>query len=296
MGVEHFAQFLRATGHRVLRTESAYWYDASRFFLLSLPGHHTIAPEPEEIRALLWGGRTCGVRFPAPLDGPGKPSYQIVCDDRDYRLERLSANVRSKVRRGLRRCDVAAVPFSELAAHGLAADRDTLARQGRRVRLQGHRWRQYWDAAASTRGMEGWGAFVSGELVAFLVTVEFGDCVEFLLARSRSDHLDAYPNNALIFRVTEEMLMRRGMREITFGLESLEPVGPLDAFKFGMGFRQRPLRQRVIFHPLVRALLPPRTLCTGLLHWAEQRGSDGAFWKKAVGLLRFAEEGGIESR
>src|SRR5512139_475504 len=164
MSVEHFTQFLTALGHRVVRTESAYWYDASRLFLLSLPSHQTIAPEREELQTLLRGGRVWGVRFPAPLDGPGKPSYQIVCDERGYGLERLSANVRSKVRRGLRRCEVTGVPFSELATHGLAADRDTLARQGRRVRLNGRRWAQYWAAAATTRGMEGWGAFVSGEL------------------------------------------------------------------------------------------------------------------------------------
>lgn len=294
MSVEHFAHFLSRIGHRVVRTESAHWYDASRLFWLSLPSHQTIVPEPGELRRLLRRGRGLGARFPAPLEGPGKLSYQIVCDERAYGVEQLSANVRSKVRRGLRRCEVAAVTFPELAARGLAADRDTLARQGRPVRLSGKHWRRYWDAAAATPGMEGWGAFVSGELAAFLVTVELGDCVEFLLARSRSDHLDAYPNNALIFRVAEAMLVQRGVREVTFGLESLEPVGPLDAFKFSMGFRRRTLRQRVVFHPLLRALVQPRALRAGVLRWAEHHGAEGAFWKKAAGILRFAEDGGLD--
>lgn len=293
MSTEHFASFLAAIGHRVVRTEAAHWYDASWGFFLSLPSHRLLTPAPADIRAVLRRQPCFGVRFPAPLEGPGKVSYQIVCDAPDYGIERLSANVRSKVRRGLRRCEVGPVPFPMVAASGLAANRDTLARQGRAARLNGKRWDIYWRAAAATPGMEAWGATVGGELAAFLVTVELGDCVEFLLARSRSDRLDAYPNNALIFSVAEEMLVGRGIRQITFGLESLEPVGPLDQFKFSMGFRPKPLRQRVIFHPLIRALLQPMAVRAVFYRWAKRRGKHAVFWRKAAGLLRFAEATGF---
>lgn len=173
----------------------------------------------------------------------------------------------------------------------MAADRATLERQGRPARLEGSRWARYWAAATATPGMEGWGAFVGDDLAAFLVSVQFGDSVEFLLARSRSDLLDAYPNNALIFSVAEEMLVRRGLREITFGLESLESVGPLDQFKFGMGFEARPLRQRIVFHPAAGWLLERRALRTLLFRLGERQGADSLFWRKAAGLLRFAGEG-----
>jgi len=140
--------------------------------------------------------------------------------------------------------------------------------------------------------MEGWGATVGGQLAAFLVTVRLDDCVEFLLARSRTDLLDAYPNNALVFEVARRMLRERGVRQITFGLESLEAVDALDEFKFGMGFRSAPLRQRVVFHPLVRRVLARPTTRRALTRFADARGPRGGFWQKAMGLLRFAEEGG----
>jgi hypothetical protein len=126
-----------------------------------------------------------------------------------------------------------------------------------------------------------------------LVTVTFEDSVEFLLARSCSDRLGAYPNNALLFYATEEMLVRRQVPAVTFGLESLEPVGPLDQFKFAMGFRPRPIRQRVIFHPLVRILLRRDAVRAVFRRWTDRRGADAVFWRKAAGLLRFAEEGGL---
>lgn len=292
---ESFARFLSAIGHRIVRTDSSYWYDANRFCFLSLPSHQLLTPSADELQQVWREGRCWGVRFPAPIEGPGKASYQIVCDDRTYDVERLSANLRSKVRRGLRRCEVGPIAFTDLVDRGLAADRDTLARQGRPVKLLAEAWPRYWAAAAQTEGMEGWAACVGGEVAAFLVTVQFGDSVEFLLARSRSDLLDAYPNNALIFHVAREMLVSRGVREITFGLESLEPVGPLDQFKFSMGFRKRPIRQRVVFHPMMRALVRPQMLRTAVYRWADRFGTDGAFWRKTAGLVRFAEDGGLEA-
>ncbi len=293
MDASAYAGFLRAIGHRVVPTASAYWYDASRFFYLSAPPHRVYDPAAEELRAVLRRPPCLGVRFAAPLQGQGKQSYQIVCDNRAYGLEALSANVRSKVRRGLKRCTVGPLPFSVIGTAGQRAHRDTLARQGRAGVLSGRKWDRFWATAAATPGFEGWGAWSGDVLAAFLVSVTFDDSVEFLLARSCSDELGVYPNNAVIFHVTEEMLVKRGVPEITFGLESLEPVGPLDEFKLSMGFTRRPLRQRVVFHPLLRALLrhaPVRTMCR---RWTEQRGADAVFWRKAAGLLRFAEDGGL---
>ena len=164
--------------------------------------------------------------------------------------------------------------MTEIAAQGRVADRDTLERQERSWRWSGDEgWARYWRAAAATPGMEGWGAFIDGTLAAFLVTVRFDDCVEFLLARSRSDSLDAYPNNALIYTVAQEMLVQRGVRRITFGLESLESVQHLDEFKFGMGFRAAPLRQRIVFHPLAGALLRRGMVRSAIHHWAAGRGA-----------------------
>src|SRR5262249_10581677 len=101
---EGYAAFLRAIGHRVVRTASTHWYDVSRLFFLSAPAHRTYVPSDEEIRAVQRHLPCLGVRFAAPLQGDGKLSYQIVCDNQAYDLEALSGNVRSKVRRGLKRC------------------------------------------------------------------------------------------------------------------------------------------------------------------------------------------------
>jgi hypothetical protein len=293
MTTEPFARFLERTGHRVLSAGGVDWYDGGRGFFLSVPSHRLLTPTEEALGELFAVRGVYGVRFPAPISDGGKLSYQIVCDDPEFGLEKLSGNVRSKVRRGLKRCEVRPATFEELARHGREADRDTMERQGRRTKLAGKSWDDYWAAAADTEGMEGWAAFVGDQLASFLVTVRFSDGpVEFLLARSRSETLAAYPNNALIFGCTEVMLRERGVPKITFGLESLEPVGPLDQFKFSMGFRAQEVRQRVVFHPVLRRVLGFSPVRKVVYRWGSERGPEGGFWRKATGLLRFAEEGG----
>lgn len=293
MDSQSYAEFLRSLGHRVVSVGDFSWYDASRFFYLSAPPHRTYEPTSEQLRAALRTMPCLGVRFAAPLESEGKLSYQIVCSDRDYGLEKLSGNTRSKVRRGLKRCEVAPVAFATIATAGRQAHEDTVARQGRDGVLAGDRWQRFFSVCERTPDIEGWGAWHGDTLAAFLVTVTFDDAVEFLLARSCNDTLGAYPNNALIFRVTEEMLVRRRVREITFGLESLEPVAPLDQFKFSMGFERKPLRQRIVFRPLLAKLLR-QGVVRGLVHrWTAQPADRAVFWRKAAGILRFAEEGGF---
>lgn len=289
---EEYASFLSSLGYRIQRTASAFWYEVERRFYLAAPHHREYCPTEEELRGLFWSGRCVGVRFATPLSQPGKLSYQIVCDDRSYGLEVLSANVRSKVRRGLRRCEVGPVSFPVLRCQGRQAHEETVARQRRGEAWDEQRWERFCDAASRSAGFEAWAAWVDQRLAAFLVTVTFEDSVEFLLARSCRDERGAYPNNALIFTVCEEMLVRRGAREITFGLESLEPVGPLDEFKFGMGFRPRALRQRVVFHPVLASVLRVRPARAMIAHWLERRAEVHVFYRKALGLLRFAQQSG----
>lgn len=287
-----FVDFLRAIGHRVVSTETTAWFDASPWFFLSAPSHRECLPSEEEIRSVLGNFPCAGLRYAAPPGSVGKPSYQIVCDDPGFGLESLSANVRSKVRRGLKRCRVEPISFDRLAELGGRLHEDTLSRQARSGKYDPDRWRTYCSAAARTPGMEAWAAWHDEALAAFLVSVSFEESVEFLLARSSTEHLGAYPNNALLFTITEEMMVRRKIPEITFGLESLEPVGPLDQFKFGMGFRQRELCQRVVFHPVLRTLLQPSSVRNALRAWSNRHGEEKVFWRKAAGLLAFAEQGG----
>jgi len=86
------------------------------------------------------------------------------------------------------------------------------------------------------------------------------------------------------------MLVKRGLREINFGIEGLEDLPSLDEFKLAMGFERKPIQQHVIFHPAVRMALGPRVVRKALGALAQRREGSG-FWRRAEGLMAFADLG-----
>ncbi len=283
MNPTHMAEFLERLGHRVMTTPSACWYDVRSRFYLSFPHHRLIDPAPSELAAV-FRRLPLGVRYFTPARGDGAASYALVCARRDYDLSALSANTRSKTRRGLARCTVERLDPSWVAAHGRAVSEDTL----RRIHLRDpYPWDVYWRAAAQSTCVEVWGALVDGQLAAYLVGVLADRCCELLVARSSSEMLKVYPNNALLYTVVRDMLGRPDVDQIFFGVESLEDYDGIDAFKLSMGFAKSPIRQRVVLHPLLRPVLQSGLMRRVLAGLAERRPKDER-WRKLRGIVALA--------
>jgi hypothetical protein len=288
MDAERFARFYERSGVRVAKSAGAWWYEAAPRFLLALPSHRPLDLPDDEAAELIRREKLAGLRYVAADDRQGRASFHLVCDDPAFGLERLSANTRSKVRRGLSRNEIRRVSGRELAEVAEAAFVETMERQNRASLAAVENWRRMLKAADEEPAIEIWTAWHEGEFACYLIAVRIDDVCEFFQARSSNRLLKHYPNNALIYTLTEEMLVRRGVREVTFGIESPEPVEELDAFKLQMGYRKKPIRQRVVFHPLLKAAfaLPP---VRRLLIRAGSRPSADVRLRKAAGILKFAD-------
>jgi hypothetical protein len=282
------ARFFEALGHTVIETPSLYWYDVYRGFYLGFPHHRLVDPPASELWQVF---RRCpaGVRFFGPPGGPGRASYAFTIRDRGYDLDRLSANNRSKVRRGLGRCRIERLEPAYVRTHGRAINDDTL----RRIKLQDrYPWERYWEAVArATDCVEVWGALVDGTLAAYSVAVRADRCCEILIARSTSEMLKFYPNNALLFTVVRDMLARPDVDEVLFGVQALDRTDGTDAFKLSLGFDKSPIRQRVVFHPMLRPALQ-NPLAVRLLGALAARRPDSEIWRKLHGLALFSTTGG----
>jgi hypothetical protein len=287
LDAQRLAAFYERSGVRIAQSQSAWWYEAAPRFLLALPSHRELVLPPAEASELIRRERLAGLRY---ISGAGgRPSFQIVCDAADYNLEQLSANTRSKVRRGLSRNEIRRISGRELAALAESAFVETMERQNRASTSAVETWKRMLAAADDEPAIEIWTSWHEGEFASYLIAVRIDDVCEFFQARSVNRLLKHYPNNALIYTLTEEMLVRRGVREVTFGIESPEPVEELDAFKLQMGFRKKAVLQRVVFHPALRAafmLAPIRrfVLSSGGRPTADVR------LRKLAGILKFADE------
>ena len=246
MSATAYASLLEKAGHRVIHTASAWWYEAHPRWCLSIPFHTELTPSAPEVHEVLAQGAWV-VRYPCPIS-EGSASYQWACADTAYDLPTLASTARRATRRGLERCTIRQLRFSELEGYGgLELSRGTLERQHRKVVADHDQyWRRHYAAAETTDTAECWGAFVGDRLAAYLFAITIDDCVCLPVLKSSSELLSAYPNNALVFSVARDALRREGITQVTWGLESLLPsLAGLDRFKEGMGFEQRPIGQRI---------------------------------------------------
>ncbi len=252
MTPEMFAEWLRRQGHRVVRTASSYWHRSGPAAYEAFPQHWLIQPSESELLQVLRKERAICLRYSAPLSAPlGRLSYHTVYEKPTYGLEDLGQWARKNLRRGLKNCVVESISFERFAEEGWKLRLDTLDRQGRRLNVTHGTWRTQWLAATDLCGFEAWAAIVHGQLAATLITLQMDDCCYFIHQQSHRDYLNLHINNALTFEITRKIISRPCIHSIFYGLQSPDAPPSVDEFKLRMGYTAKPVRQRVIFHPLL---------------------------------------------
>jgi hypothetical protein len=290
MGPETFAEFLTRQGHHVVKTETCFWYDAQPGFYFYFPYHRPINPGVEELKKIIWGERCIGIRFFTPMECIGKSSYNIVCSDKNYDFTSItSATARHEIRKGLKNFEIRQMDFKELATLGISLNYDTLVRQGRAPRRdEVKNWRLYCSSTEGLDGFEAWGAFLNGKLASFEIGFLMEDCFYLLRQSSATEYLPLYPNNALVFALTRIKLALPEVNTVSQGPQSLDAPESLDTFKFRMGYQKQPMKQKIIFNPMIRPFIG------GVLHKFVQLAVDARpqsdTLRKLEGIIRFYRE------
>jgi hypothetical protein len=292
MDVKTFSEWLVRQGYQVYQTESSWWYTAGPRVLQAFPYGWLIQPSPRELRDLILRHNIMAVRYSTPLDAhEGMASYHVVLDDPAYGLEKLRSQARNGVRRGLANCQVERIPFARLAEEGWILQQDTLERQNRAKSMSQSEWQRICLSAADLPGFEAWGAIVAGELAATILTCRIDHICYVPYAQSLHKFLGQHVNNALFYTASRDMLAREGVSEIFFSLHSLDAPESVNEFKFRMSFTARPVRQRVVFHPLLRPLA--NRYSHELLDYFMKRDPANSSLAKAEGMLRFYLRGKV---
>ena len=292
MNAENFADWLRRQGHHIYQTVSSYWYDAGPRVLEAFPYHWLIQPDAHELRELILRNNILALRYSTPLEiEEGMASYHVVLDDPNYCLEKLRAQARNGVRRGLEKCRVEKISFEMLADEGWKLQQDTLERQHRLKSMNQYEWQKICLSANDLPGFEAWGAIVDGSLAASLLTCRIDDKYYVPYAQSRTDFLGLHVNNALFYTVSCELLSRLGTSGIFFCLHSLDASESVDEFKFRMGFTPKPVRQRIAFHPILKPFTTSEI--HKVISSRLQKDPNNVFLAKMEGLMRFYLHGKI---
>jgi len=289
--IDTFAAWLRRQGHRVVQTESSWWYDAAPHIMQAFPYDWLIQPSWQELRRLMKQEKVVALRYSTPLTAhPGMISYHIMLEP-PYCLEKLKSQARNGVKRGLSNATVEEISFKRLATEGWLLQRDTLERQNRLMGMTQAEWEKICLAADDLPGFTAWGTLVDGELAAALITCRIGDTYYVPYATSYRKFLNLYVNNALFYQASCAMLDAEGIKKIFFSLHSLDAPASVNEFKIRMGLQIKPVRQRVVFHPHARLFL--NRLTCDLLSGFTKRKPDNVTASKAYGMLFFYLNGNL---
>ena len=242
------AEFFDRLGHKIIHSSNACWYEVQPGVLLSIPYYKLVEPTEQELQELIKSHKLQAIRFPTTLNNYGFISNIVINTNVNYDLTSLHQKARNQTRRALESCTVKQVDFDFLREHGLPLNIDTAQRQGRESQYAySDYWQKFCGAAKVVEGVSAWGSFIDGQLAAFLVAVEAGDWVEWIVNHSSTVLRNKYPNNALAFTAAQYFFQTKKCVGICYGLGSLEPTPELDHFKQRMGWRLEPVKQRLVF-------------------------------------------------
>jgi hypothetical protein len=273
------ADFFRSQGHHIVQTRSCFWYSSHRFLYKSLPIHRNVDPSRSELARVMFRGAALAIRYPGTPGDLNPDGGIYVCADRNYDFATLSANARSHTRRGLARCTVEQVDFKDLAVQAYPLITETNVRQtGKQPQLNESHWGSFCDLARRLPDLEAWGAFVDGELAAFIVAMLVEDCYYIHLQKSASALLKHYSNNALLFTVMKAALARPEVGWISNGQIALAAREGLYHFKTSMGFDIHPFKEQMVFNPLIR---PGLRIGKAVTSWRTRIDPENLFWRRA---------------
>jgi len=289
MNAEVFSEWLRRQGHHVFRTTSSYWYNAGPQVLQAFPYHWVIRPEKKELQELTWRRNNLAVRYSTPLnEQDGMVSYHVVLC-KPYDLDMLRSQARNGVKKGLQHFSVEQISCERMAKEGWLLQQDTLERQGRLESMNQSEWERICMSAEGLPGFEMWAAIKDGELAATLLTARIDDTCYVPYAQSHRKFLNLHANNALFYNYSQNVLAREGVGCIFFSLHSLDAPESVNEFKFRMGLIAKPVKQKIVFHPLIKPFA--NQVVYNALHKWTIRDPENCFIAKVEGIMKFYLQG-----
>ncbi len=291
MRPEVMAEWMQRQDYSVLRTSSSYWFEILPHIYQAFPYHWCINPSREELDHLWKVKQAIALRYSSPLWAPrGKLSYHVVFPNNGekFLLEKIPKKPRHDIKKGLRNFHVEQISLSSLASEGWQVRLETLARQ-RRLKAESQKWWvELCQNAANLPGFEAWAAFFDEGMAASVLVARCDDHAYILYQQSRTCCLRLGVNNTLAYVVSSSLLEDPGITRIFYGLQSLDAKPGVDQFKFRMGFLPKPVRQVVLFHPVLAPLIqtPVYKTIMGIRKYLP-----GSIISKAGGMMNFYLEG-----
>jgi hypothetical protein len=252
---DRYGEYLCSRGYNVISSDVT-WYNVRPFLYQSAQYLNAIPENPDWV---FRKSHSFACRWFDDNGTTGQKFLLYLCNP-PYGLEKLSKKARNQTRRGLENFQIIRslpneINFSEF--HDVYIENISRLKLIRSSSKREQAWKSWWKTICEIDGIKLWGAWKEDKLAAFLVTIPKGEGIEIVLERSKTDYLNLYPNNALIYVVTKTLL-EDGFHWISFGLENYwlgSKNDTLTHFKLGMGYHPYTVRERYTINPYLSWLI-----------------------------------------
>lgn len=244
MTEEEFANQEIELGNKVHYNQGEWWIQRSRFFCESAIPFKAIgigSSKPKLKNSLAGYSHYTN-------DKPKNPRVRcmmhMAVGSEAFDIETLSSNRRSKVRRGLKRNEIVRVdnvePYIDQLKDVVISARERTG-DGKPVSYYQNNfeeWKNYILRLAPMKDRDFWLAFQEDKVAAYFHVTIVGDLCMVGAAKSHSDYLKHYPNDALVFSVLDYAINKKKCKTIVYG-DWVESDAHLNKFKEGYGFEKK---------------------------------------------------------
>lgn len=186
--------------------------------------------------------------------------YAVICRRHTPVAEVASGNTRSKLRRGLKQCEVRQVEVKEIAQNGY----ETYCAAVKRY--DGHTEELPSADEFARRVMTDepfgdirhqWAVYHEGKMIAFAQNLIYDKTeVDYTLIKLHPEYLNRYSSYALIYRMNEHYLDHEGFEYVSDGSRSiLHDTGIQEFLIRELGFEKAPMRLHIHYRAPLGAML-----------------------------------------
>ncbi len=220
-------------------------------------------PSGTLLARLLWN---CSPVSDAVRDS-GSDTYAWLCRDLEYGFANVHPRARSQIRKTSREgSEVVRLHWAEAWPHMKKSIKDTWVRQQRQdirffmshLNVLQRVDRNDWGGA-----VELWAARRKGKFGGFVVGLQYLETYHILHGFSCNTELNWYPNNLLVFKITDRAFNKLNCLQVNYGVHGFdsERMDGLSYFKKRMGFTLEPCEEEFLCHGSVKVAVKVAALC-----------------------------------
>lgn len=252
MKVTSYNDILTAQGKIVVELEDVSWmkYQGALIPAAAMPVY--VHPSYSEAVRLIKQTGALFMRYTtAPLEAHTN-WWHIIC--RQYNFQMVSANTRSKIRRGLKRLEITKVPPAWLANNGYDCHVTCYNRYKNASPLSHDQFRSFLLSIHDQPFFEVWACFKDKQLQGYIICLVETNGVFLHTIDLTPDGLHNYATYAMIHRILENYVNGKGV-PVSNGSRSISHETEIQDFLRCFNFQREYAELHVIYRPDIRVLV-----------------------------------------